>query len=181
MRAVGIAGRLTLVGALAALAGGCAARTSAAPAPMPAELRPPAPPPRMLPAPPDPVAPEPVADAPAVLAPTVPARPAARPQPRPPAPPPAASPETPPAPVLRPGVTAGASATTEASVRGLLESARRDLARITPASLSDDARTQYEAASRFADQADAALKNRNLVYAGMLADKAATLAAALLR
>jgi hypothetical protein len=181
MRAVGIAFRLLLLGALAALAGGCAARTSAAPVAAPVDLRPPAPPPRILPAPPDPVAPEPVADTAVVPPPAAPPRPPSRPAARPPAVAPATSPEASPAPALRPGVTSGSSATTEASVRTLLESARRDLARITPASLSADARTQYEAASRFADQADAALKARNLVYAGMLADKAATLAAALLR
>jgi len=89
--------------------------------------------------------------------------------------------EATPAPALRPGLSTGTSATTEASVRALLEAARRDLARITPGGLTTDARTQFEAASRFAEQADAALKARNLVYAGLLADKAATLAAALLR
>lgn len=178
---MGIVFRLTLVGVLAALAGACAARTSAAPAAVPVELRPPAPPPRRLPAPPEPVEPEPVADVPVAPTPSAPARPAGRPPVRPPAAAPASSPDPTPAPALRPGVTTGSSATTEASVRRLLESARRDLARITPTGLSADARTQYEAASRFADQADEALKVRNLVYAGMLADKAATLAAALLR
>ena len=135
----------------------------------------------MLPAAPEPVEPEPVAEAPTVPTPSAPARPAGRPSVRPPAAAPATSPDAAPAPALRPGVTTGSSATTEASVRTLLESARRDLARVTPASLSPAARTQYEAASRFAEQADAALKARNLVYAGLLADKAATLAAALLR
>lgn len=178
---MGMASRLILAGVLACLAGACAARTSAAPAAVPVEMRPPAPPARMLPAPPDPVEPDPVAEVPAVPTPSAPARPAGRPAVRPPAATSTTSPEASPAPALRPGVTTGSAATTEASVRALLELARRDLARITPTSLSADARTQYEAASRFADQADAALKARNLVYAGMLADKAATLAAALLR
>ena len=173
---------LILVTVLAALAGGCAARTGAAPASAPVELRAPAPPPRVLPAPPDPVEPEATEPAPAAAPAAAPARPATRPASRPPAPdstPPRSGPARPPA--LRPGVAPGASATTEAAVLALLEAARRDLSRITPAPLTADARTQYDAASRFAEQADAALKARNLVYAGMLADKAATLAAALLR
>ena len=179
---VGVGTRVSvmLLGALVSLAGGCAARTSAAPVAAPVELRPPAPPPRMIPAPPDPVEPQNVA--PALPAPVVPAKPTSRPAARPPAVTPSPAPSEPtPAPALRPGLSTGTSATTEASVRALLEAARRDLARITPGGLTTDARTQFEAASRFADQADAALKARNLVYAGLLADKAATLAAALLR
>jgi hypothetical protein len=173
---------LMLVTVLAALAGGCAARTSAAPASAPVELRPPAPPPRVLPPPPDQAQPEAAEPVAAVAPAATPPRPATRPVVRPPAP--AAAPPPPgavPPPALRPGVAPGASATTEAAILALLEAARRDLSRITPATLTADARTQYDAASRFAEQADAALKARNLVYAGMLADKAATLASALLR
>jgi hypothetical protein len=75
----------------------------------------------------------------------------------------------------------GAEAATEASIRSLLARAARDIARVNIASLSADGRTQYDTARRFLQQADEALKARNLVFAGKLADKAATMAAVLVR
>ena len=57
----------------------------------------------------------------------------------------------------------------------------RDIARVNVAMLSVDGRTQYDTARRFLQQADDALKSRNLVFAGKLADKAALMAAVLVR
>ena len=50
-----------------------------------------------------------------------------------------------------------------------------------PASLNADGRAQFETARRFLQQAEEALKARNIVFAGKLADKAATMAAVLVR
>ncbi|MEW6323658.1 MAG: hypothetical protein AB1635_21510, partial [Acidobacteriota bacterium] len=90
-----------------------------------------------------------------------------------------ARPPTPPALTLRPA--AGAEAQTEQSIRALLARAARDLARVNPAGLAADRRAQYDTAHRFLQQADDALKARNLMFAGKLADKAATMAAVLVR
>jgi hypothetical protein len=67
----------------------------------------------------------------------------------------------------------------EAHIRGLLTAASRDLAAIDSRGLSAGARSQYDSARRFIEQAEDALKQQNLVFAGQLADKAASLAAAL--
>ena len=47
--------------------------------------------------------------------------------------------------------------------------------------LSDEGKAQYNQSKRFRDQADQALKERNFLLAVTLADKAATLAAELVR
>ena len=47
--------------------------------------------------------------------------------------------------------------------------------------LDADGRVQDDTARRFMQQADEALKARNVVFAGKLADKAATMAAVLVR
>ena len=52
----------------------------------------------------------------------------------------------------------------------------RDLERVVYQSLDADGRAQYDTARRFMQQADEALKARNVVFAGKLADKAATMA-----
>jgi hypothetical protein len=52
---------------------------------------------------------------------------------------------------------------------------------VNPSGLSGDSRTQYDAARRFVEQSEEALKVRNLVYASKLADKAAAMAAVLVR
>ena len=57
----------------------------------------------------------------------------------------------------------------------------RDLTRVNAATLSADGKTQYEAARRFVQQSEDALKVHNLLYAGKLADKAAAMAAVLVR
>ena len=126
-----------------------------------------APEPEPTPAPPAPAAPRPVV------------RPAApRPQPAPPpAPPPVAAAGDgrelrAPSPVNAP---------TERSVRDLLARAARDISQVNYARLSADGRLQHDQSRRFAAQAEQALKERNLIFASTLADKAATLAAELVR
>jgi hypothetical protein len=46
--------------------------------------------------------------------------------------------------------------------------------------LSADAKVQYDMAKRFMDQARQAITDKNLVYAGKLAEKAGNIAAVLL-
>lgn len=77
--------------------------------------------------------------------------------------------------------TPGSEPQTVAAIRQLLGRAARDLSRINAASLNGDRRAQYDQARRFIEQAEDALKNRNVVFAGKLADKAATMAAVLVR
>ncbi len=152
--------------------------------PMPL-LDPPPPPPRVVAVyAPDP---EPLPTTPAVE-PAAPVRPPARPSPPPQRPEPvtAATPEAdtvarPPAPSLTMTPTPGSEAQTVAAIRELLGQATRDLARVNASSLSGDGRAQYDTARRFIQQAEDALKTRNVVFAGKLADKAATMAAVLVR
>ena len=169
----------------AALTGGCASARAAAPAPMPM-LAPPEAPPRVVaeyqpdpPLPAEPVSPEVVTASPR------PTRPARRDPPRPetaveePQGPPVRAPQAP-----QPSLTmqnAGANAKADQSVRTLLAQAARDLERVVYQSLDTDGRAQYDTARRFMQQADEALKSRNVVFAGKLADKAATMAAVLVR
>ena len=68
-----------------------------------------------------------------------------------------------------------------AAIRDLLGSAARDLLAVNAASLNNDGRAQYDTARPFIQQAEDALKSRNIVFAGKLADKAATMAAVLVR
>ena len=128
--------------------------------------------------------PEPAA-LPAAAAPRTPppARPAP-PKPQPAAPPAAATapPPTPPAPTESRELTAPspASAANEKTIRDLLARSSRDLAQVNYKLLSADRRAQYDQSKRFSEQAEQALKDRNLIFAATLADKAATLAAELL-
>jgi hypothetical protein len=62
-----------------------------------------------------------------------------------------------------------------------MSQASRDLDRTDYRVLSSERRVQYDTAKRFIQQADDALKVMNLVFAEQLADKAATLAAALVQ
>jgi len=125
-------------------------------------------------------APEPDTPAAAAAPPRTPARPAteSKPQPTPPAasappPPPAAGPRD-----LR--AASPANAATERSVRDTLARAARDISRVDSSRLSAEGRAQYEQSKRFSAQAEQALKERNLIFAATLADKAATLAVELL-
>jgi hypothetical protein len=127
---------------------------------------------------------------PAPLAPVVepvPARPVRSPQPPATRPEPPVVPEAPPE-VVKPAPpsltltpTPGSESQTVVAIRDLMARATRDLARVNAGALNADGRAQVEAARRFLEQADEALKARNVVFAGKLADKAATMAAVLVR
>lgn len=67
----------------------------------------------------------------------------------------------------------------ERRIRASLAQATGDLNRINVQSLNADARQQFETARRFVTQAEEALRTRNQVFAGNLAEKAAALAAQL--
>lgn len=75
----------------------------------------------------------------------------------------------------------GAEAKTEAAIRTLVTRATSHLQRVNYAALDADGRAQFETSRRFIQQAEDALKNGNLSFAGKLADKAATMAAVLVR
>jgi len=65
----------------------------------------------------------------------------------------------------------------ERAVRATMVRATADLNRIDYRVLNADARTQYDTAKRFIQQADDAIRGKNLVLAKNLADKAAAIAA----
>lgn len=77
--------------------------------------------------------------------------------------------------------TSANTADFERRIREQLKRAEDDLARVNRAALSANARAQYDAARGFIRQCESALRVRNLVFAGQLADKAATMAALLRR
>jgi hypothetical protein len=123
-------------------------------------------------APPPPPPPE---EPPPPAAPRTPPRTAERPQPAP-APPPAAAP----APRDLRTTSNAPTAESERTVRETLARAARDISQVEYGRLSVDGRSQYDQSKRFSEQAEQALRERNLVFAATLADKAATLAAELL-
>ena len=170
-------------GILLALSAGACAKARAETVPEGPPLQVPEPPQRVLapvedlavPAP----APEPDTPAAAVAPPRAPVRPATESKPQPPLP--AAPP--PPPPVAGPRelrAAPPANAATERSVRETLARAARDINRVDYSRLSAEGRAQYEQSKRFSAQAEQALKERNLMFAATLADKAATLAVELL-
>lgn len=170
----------------AVLAAGCAKAKAQVEPEMPA-LEPPPPPPRVVAVYEPEAEPMPAAEPePAETTQTPRPRPnrpanrndAARPDPAPAQPP--ARPATPP-PSLTLKPAAGSEAKTEASIRDLLGRAGLDLGRVNYNALDSDGRTQYDIARRLLQQAEEALKSRNYVFAGKLADKAATMAAVLVR
>ena len=179
------AGRFVLLTGLTISLGACAAKAQVRTEVEMPLLDPPPPPPRVVAS--YPIETEVVPVAPAVEAPA-PARPPVR-TPRPEKPEPAQSaPEpvqetsragSPPSLTLTP--SPGTETQTAAAIRDLLARAARDLSRVNQASLNADGRTQFDTARRFLQQADEALKMRNIVFAGKLADKAATMAAVLVR
>jgi hypothetical protein len=177
--------RVALIVLLTASLGACAAKAQVrSEAPMPV-LDPPPPPPRVIAAvEPEP---EPIMATPTVE-PTAPVRPPTRaPRPEQKSEPVAtpdpveavARPAPPPSLTLTP--TPGSETQTANAIRDLLGRATRDLSRVNVATLNNDGRAQYETARRFIQQADEALKSRNIVFAGKLADKAVTMAAVLVR
>ncbi len=178
--------RLVAIVLLAASLGACAAKAQVrTEVPLPS-LDPPPPPPRVVaiytPEPePIPLTPA-VEPAPPVRPPSRPARPEQKPEPPANSPEPVESAARPvPAPSLTLTPTPGSESQTVAAIRDLLGRATRDLSRVNSASLNNDGRSQFDTARRFIQQADEALKARNIVYAGKLADKAATMAAVLVR
>jgi hypothetical protein len=74
---------------------------------------------------------------------------------------------------------AGEEGEVERSIRGSLGRATADLNRIDYRTLNADARNQYDTAKRYVQQADEAIRAKNLVFAKTIADKAAVLAAKL--
>jgi hypothetical protein len=86
-----------------------------------------------------------------------------------------------PAPTSPALLTTANAAEVEKAIRARMADASRDLDRTDYRLLSAERRAQYGTAKRFLQQADEALKVKNLVFAEQLADKAATLAAALVQ
>ena len=139
----------------------------------------PAPPPRIV---------LPLAEAPppqTVLPPDEPRRPPAAARPRPAAPadtpraaeePPKPTPAAPPAATTLQTTPAAEQGEVERAIRATMARAGADLNRIDYRALNADARTQYDTAKRFIQQADDAIRMKNLPFAKNLADKAAGLA-----
>jgi hypothetical protein len=128
---------------------------------------------------------EPAHNPPARLRPTTPAVRPEAPKAEPPKPEPA--PVEPPKPADEPPKPLTTLQTTPATVEGEVERGIRaslqratiDLNRIDYRALNKDARTQYDAAKRFVQQADEAIRTKNLVLAKTVAEKAAVIAAQL--
>jgi type IV secretory pathway VirB10-like protein len=99
----------------------------------------------------------------------------AQPQPQPAASETVAPPAAAPARELR-----APSPATEKDVRDKLARVNSELSRIDYRRLNADARSQYDQSKRFTQQAEQALKDRNVVFAATLADKAEALASQLL-
>jgi hypothetical protein len=100
------------------------------------------------------------------------------PKPRPTPPP---SPTTTPPDATPPVLQTGSLGELEVRAKERLGSAERDLAKVQAASLSADGREQYNWAQRFVRLTQDALARKNFVYAAYCADKAATLAALLVK
>jgi hypothetical protein len=173
-----------LLVALALAASGCVSARAQGEPGGPA-LAPPDPPPHTVipveivestPAPPSPASPTPVIVRPSSRAPAPkPEKPAEKPVEKPPdaAPPPAAPP---PAPPLQTTTNVNEM---ETKIRRRMNEAKFNLDRTGRATLNAERQEQYDSAWGFLRQAEEALKVKNLVFAEQLADKAATLAAAL--
>ncbi|HYM22705.1 MAG TPA: hypothetical protein VEU08_05845 [Vicinamibacterales bacterium] len=126
---------------------------------------------------------------PTVRRPAPPSSPPAKPETKPAEP---AKPETPPEPPkpdvkpeeprptpplqTAPATTDGE---TERVIRGSIQRATGDLNRIDYRALNADGRSQYDQAKRLMRQAEDAVREKNLVFARSLADKAETIAAQL--
>jgi hypothetical protein len=180
---------LSLIVVVAATAAGCSHAQAKATLEMP-PLEMPAPPPRDVQPievetpPPLPLVSEPARNPPARLRPAPPAKPEP-PKPEPPKsdPPPAEPPkpaEEPPKPLTTLQTTpATAEGEVERVIRASIQRANTDLNRIDYRALNADAKTQYDSAKRFVQQADEAIRIKNLVLAKSVAEKAATIAAQL--
>jgi hypothetical protein len=170
---------------IAAAGPGCMrARAKTLPAGPPLDV--PAPPPRIV-LPLEAEAP-PAQPVPSPEEPRRPAPPPARPRPAPadtpraaeePPRPPATPPATPPAATTLQTTPAAEQGEVERAIRATMTRASADLNRIDYRALNKDARTQYDTAKRFIQQAEDAIRMKNLPFAKNLADKAAVLAAQL--
>jgi hypothetical protein len=167
---------------MAAAASGCM-RARANTLPMSPPLDVPSPPPRVVlpveveaeappsePGPP-PDEPRPTPAAPARPRPTSPVE-----TPRAAEEPPKAAPAAPTATTTLQTTPAAKQGEVERAIRATMARASSDLNRIDYRALNADARTQYDTAKRFIEQADDAIRMKNLPFAKNLADKAATLA-----
>lgn len=180
---------LCCLAALIVVGSGCAkARASTEPI-MPV-LTPPPPPPRVVEwyvdGPVPTVEPSPVETALMIPPTRTPVRPAARPEAAKPEPEPVRAGPEPErvvagAPPLTLKPAPGVEGKTHASIRMLLDDTSRNLKLVNYAALSADGRAQYDIARGFKEQAEEAVKAGNLAFAGKLADKAATMAAVLVR
>jgi hypothetical protein len=107
-------------------------------------------------------------------------------RPKAPEPPPPVKPETPP-PVQndlpqqppKPVATLQPTGTSQQEAQQLINQARNALKLVKPQQLNQDGQAQYQAATRFVEQAEQAFSQKNYVLATSLADKAATIAAVL--
>jgi hypothetical protein len=95
------------------------------------------------------------------------------------APPAVTPPPAPEPPVIR--AQPAASAGDDRKVQDLVKKAADDLTHVDYKKLSKEGQSQYDQSKRFSEQAQQALKERNVPYALTLAEKAATLAAELVR
>jgi len=109
--------------------------------------------------------------------------PAPRPRPAAPADAPRASEEPPKPPPTAPTATTTLQTTpaaeqgeVERAIRATMTRATAELNRIDYRALNANARTQYDTAKRFIEQAEDAIRMKNLPFAKNLADKAAALA-----
>ena len=89
---------------------------------------------------------------------------------------PATPPATPPATTTLQTTPAAEQGEVERAIRATMTRASADLNRIDYRALNKDARTQYDTAKRFIQQAEDAIRMKNLPFAKNLADKAAVLA-----
>jgi hypothetical protein len=180
-----------LCGVAASFAAAGCARAQAKVVPEMPPLDVPAPPPRFVDAaevepPPPPPPPEDPAPAPPVRPRAAPTVQQQRPEPKPEPP----RVEVPPPAELKPAEEsrtapqlqtqpAAREAQLERKINDMLSRAGTNLNRVDYRGLNPDARTQYDQAKRFISQAQDALREKNLVFAENLADKANTLAAQL--
>jgi hypothetical protein len=107
-------------------------------------------------------------------------KPAEKPAEKPPEKPPDTVPAQPAAPPAPPLQTTTNATGVESEIRKIMRQAEDDLGRVDRETLKNPDRSlQFTTARRFLQEAEEALKVKNLVFAKELADKAATLAAAL--
>ena len=136
--------------------------------------------------PPLPLVSEPAHNPPARLRPAPPARTAEpakaateppKPEPAPISEPAAKPADEPPKPLTTLQTTpAAAEVEVERGIRASIQRANSDLNRIDYRTLNADARTQYDTAKRFLQQAEENIRSKNLVFAKTMAEKAAALA-----